>query len=430
MLTESLAEGMRIDSPDIAPTLPETLADTRSDGYAMGIMSGTSGDGIDVALLAVKERFGSEFPEIALRDFLYVPFTSEQRERVFALFDPLVTADYVAWMHVQMGQWFGEAAHALIVKSGVSPQELVVIGSHGQTVCHHPDRRFTLQIGDASVIAEWTGCAVVSDFRRRDMALGGQGAPLVPYFDYAYFRNAHRTRVLLNIGGVGNITVLRAGGTLDDVVAFDTGPGNMVIDGAVSFLTAGRLPFDEDGKLAAQGRVDYGWVEAVIANDAYFLAVPPKSTGRERYGQFFVEEKLRALLGSSPSPGPLVDGAAGREVADGVATMTYFVAKTIAQAIRDTVDGPFELVVTGGGRRNRTLVSWLVELAHPAEVLATEDFGVPSDAKEAMAFALFAWQFTRGRTVNVPAATGASRAVMLGQHTPARLGGKPVGRSS
>jgi len=399
----------------------------RGDGYAMGIMSGTSGDGVDVALLAVRERLGSEFPEIALQDFLYVPYTAEQRKRVFALFDPLVTADYVAWMHVQLGQWFGAAAHSLIVKSGVSPQEIIVIGSHGQTVCHHPDRRFTLQIGDPSVIAEYTGCAVVSDFRCRDMALGGQGAPLVPYFDYAYFRNVQRTRVLLNIGGVGNLTVLRAGGALDKVIAFDTGPGNMVIDGAVSFLTEGRLPFDEDGKLAAQGRVDHDWVADLIAQDPYFSAPPPKSTGRERYGQFYVEETLRAWFGDSPSPGRPLAGEVEREVADGVATMTWFVATTIAQAIRDTVVGPFDLVVTGGGRSNQTLVSWLIERARPAAVLAAEDFGVPGDAKEAMAFALFAWQFTHGRAASVPAVTGAAHAAVLGQYTPAGKGRNAYG---
>ncbi len=418
MLALSSREGKGDDSSEPVSVLPRAFADTRVDGYAMGIMSGTSGDGVDVALLAVRERLGSEFPEIALREFLYVPFTSEQRARLFALFDPLVTADYVAVMHVELGQWFGAAAHSLITKSGVSPQEIVAIGSHGQTVCHHPDRGFTLQIGDPSVIAEWTGCAVVSDFRRRDMALGGQGAPLVPYFDYAYFRDARRTRVLLNIGGVGNLTALRAGGTLDEVVAFDSGPGNMVIDGAVSFLTNGRLAFDEDGRLAAQGRVHHDWVENLIAQDPYFSAHPPKSTGRERYGQFFVDETLRAWFGSSPSP-ERVDGEVGREAADGAATMTYFVAKTIAQAIRGAVDGPFELVVTGGGGRNKTLVSWLVELTSPDAVLATEDFGVPSDAKEAMAFALFAWQFTRGRSVNVPASTGAAHTALLGQYTPA-----------
>ncbi len=421
MKAESLRQGVGTDSSGSALALSGRLLDAaRDEGYALGIMSGTSGDGVDAALLAVREHPGTEIPEITLQDFLYVPYTSEQRKRVFALFDPLVTADYVAWMHVQLGQWFGAAAQSLIAKSGVSPQEIVVIGSHGQTVCHHPDRRFTLQIGDPSIIAEFTGCAVVSDFRRRDMALGGQGAPLVPYFDYAYFRDTHKTRVLLNIGGISNLTVLRADGTLDEVIAFDTGPGNMVIDGAVSFLTEGRLSFDEDGKLAAQGRVNHDWVADLIVHDPYFSAPPPKSTGRERYGQFYVEERLRAWFGDSPSPDRLAVGKARREMADGVATMTYFVAKTIAQAIRNTVAGPFELVVTGGGRSNLTLVSWFIELANPDTVLATEDFGVPSDAKEAMAFALFAWQFTRGRAVNVPAVTGASHTVLLGQYTPAR----------
>lgn len=421
MESESFRQDVRTDPLDNHPAVSGRLLGAAcGNGYALGIMSGTSGDGIDVALLAVREHPGSEVPEITLQDFLYVPYTSEQRKRVFALFDPSVTADYVAWMHVQLGQWFGAAAQSLIVKSGVSPQELPVIGSHGQTVCHHPDRRFTLQIADPSIIAEFTGCAVVSDFRRRDMALGGQGAPLVPYFDYAYFRDTHKTRVLLNIGGISNLTVLRADGTLDEVIAFDTGPGNMVIDGAVSFLTESRLSFDEGGRLAAQGRVDHEWVSDLIAQDPYFSAPPPKSTGRERYGQFYVEQTLRALFEKSPSPERPATDKAGRDVADGVATLTYFVAKTIAQAIRGTVESPFELIVTGGGRSNLTLVSWLIELANPVAVLATEDFGVPSDAKEAMAFALFAWQFIHGRAVNVPAVTGAAHAVLLGQYTPAR----------
>lgn len=381
----------------------------------IGLMSGTSGDGIDAALVAIKERDGTDFPEISLHDFLCVPFTEAQRARVFALFDPNVSADYVASMDQEMGEWFGQVACELMEKAKVASRDVAVIGSHGQTVCHHPHRRFTLQIGNPAVIARRTGCAVVADFRKMDMALGGQGAPLIPYFDYAYFRDTEITRVLLNVGGIGNITVLKKGSGIDEVVAFDTGPGNMVIDGAVAFLTGDDLQYDEDGRLAKCGRVDEAWVESLLAKDDYVKRMPPKSTGREDYGAAFVREHLGSWLarkGAGPTHIP------EQLLADGVASMTYFVAKTVAQAVRSEVKGPFELLISGGGRHNRMLVSWIETLLRPEKIIASESFGVPSDAKEAMAFALFAWQFLHGRSVNIPSATGASAAAVLGEYTP------------
>lgn len=387
------------------------------EGYAIGLMSGTSGDGIDVALVSFKEIVGTEFPEMHLEHFLYVPFEASQREEVFALFDPRVSADYVAWMDRRMGEWFGQASRLIMRESQLSPHAPLVIGLHGQTVCHHPDRHFTLQIGDPAIVATYTYCPVVSNFRKMDMALGGQGAPLIPYFDYAYFRSQKKSRVLLNLGGISNITLIKEGAAISELVAFDTGPGNMVIDGTLSLLSDNHFHVDEEGRLAARGHVDTQWVQSLIEKDDYFRRNPPKSTGREEYGESFLRKELGTWLAERTASGS--SDITDQIMADGVASMTFFVAQTVALAIKQVIDGQFELVITGGGRHNRTLVAWIVNLVKPEKTLMSEDFGVPSDAKEAMAFALFAWQFLHHRSVNIPHATGASHAAVLGAYTPA-----------
>lgn len=404
-----------------------------STGLAIGLMSGTSGDGMDAALVRFTDPLRTDatklscmnsidvpctdqadipcmdvIPKMELVASHYVPYSAEQRHQVFRLFHPDVPARYVARMDALMGQWFGEAAVALMKKAGVEAGDVSVIGSHGQTVYHAPHDGVSLQIGDPANIACVSGCQVVSDFRRGDVARGGQGAPLVPYFDYAYFVSQDMTRVLLNIGGISNVTILVQGAKPHDVLAFDTGPGNMLIDALVGRLTGGALSFDKDGALASAGVPSMPIIEKWLASDEYVHARPPKSTGRERYGVEFLDRYLADMADLS--------------IADQVATMTRFVAHTVVLGIEMALDQPFELMIGGGGRHNEALVRFIEELVQPVRTISPDAYGIPSDMKEAMAFALFAWQFVHGRPTNVPTATGANGPALLGQLTPRPLG--------
>lgn len=387
-------------------------------GYAIGLMSGTSVDGIDAALVELTEREGAPFPLVRVVDCLYVPYSNPQRESIFSLFDPNAPIARVGMMHVTMGEWFAKAAAQLMKKSGVSPADVSVIGSHGQTILHHPgglfledgsrSPGFSLQIGDANVIVEKTGIDVVSDFRSRDIAAGGQGAPLVPYFDYAVFSSQDEDRVLLNIGGISNVTCLPAGGAAENTIAFDTGPGNMILDGAVEMITSGRDHFDKDGQLAAAGTIIKPLLDKWLTHP-YLHREPPKSTGRETFGLLYTEQLVKEAR------------AMGAHDEDILCTLTAFVARTIAEGIRSLMTTHFSLVAAGGGCRNITLMNHLSEnLGLSQPVASTEAFGIPPDFKEAVAFAYLAWQFTHGRTSSLAKATGADEPRRLGRWSPAR----------
>ncbi|MBV9774115.1 MAG: anhydro-N-acetylmuramic acid kinase, partial [Gemmatimonadetes bacterium] len=282
----------------------------------------------------------------------------------------------------------------------------------GQTVWHRPPgdgrRGATLQLGDPATIAERTGCDVVADFRTRDMAAGGHGAPLVPWVDQLLFALPDGARALQNIGGIGNVTWVPPRGSAGGTFAFDTGPGNALMDAAVEIATGGRLTFDRDGRLAAQGRVD----EALLADllrHPYFAAEPPKSTGREEFGRPFVQRLVEA-----------VQPEGDRDWLDLVATLTELTARSIADAYRRWLvpRGVDEVVVSGGGARNPTLVRRIQALLDPLKVSDGEVLGVDPEAKEAVAFAVLAWAHLRGIPANVPAATGASGPRVLGSLTP------------
>ncbi len=387
-------------------------------GYAIGLMSGTSVDGIDAALVQLTEREGSPFPLIRVVDCLYVPYSNPQREAIFSLFDPNATIARLGIMHVTMGEWFAAAVAELMNKSGISPADVSVIGSHGQTILHYPGglfledgRRspgFSLQIGDASVIAENTQIDVVSDFRSRDIAAGGEGAPLVPYFDYAVFSSPYEDRVLLNIGGISNVTCLPAGLPPESTIAFDTGPGNMILDGAMEIITSGRAHFDTDGQLAAGGTIIEPLLDKWLTHP-YLQGLPPKSTGRETFGVLYTEQLVKEARG------------VGACDADVLSTLTAFVARTIADAILSFMPSGFSLMAAGGGCKNTTLMNHLTEyLGLSKPVLSTEAFGIPPDFKEAVAFAYLAWQFTQGRTSNLAKATGARGPRRLGRWSPGR----------
>ncbi len=383
----------------------------------VGLMSGTSADGVD----AVVARLAGAPPLLdwSLLTHLHIPYSAAWRSEIFACFRPeTASVDRLCRMNFALGQLFAEAALAAIQAAGLAPAQVDLIGSHGQTVWHIPpgsgDIPSTLQIGEAAVIAEKTGLPVVSNFRVRDMAAGGQGAPLVPLADWLLLSHPERVRAAQNIGGIGNVTFLPAlGGTeagppsasQDAVLAFDTGPGNMLIDDAARRATDGKLDYDHDGTLAAQGQVDADLLAGLLA-DPYFSTPPPKTTGREHFGsqlgaQIWQDGRRRGL--SAP---------------DIVATLTAFTAESIARSYRAFLPVfPDEVILSGGGAYNPTLKTMLADRLAPARLLCSDEVGIPPDAKEALAFAVLAYETWNRRPGNLPSATGANRAVILGSVT-------------
>ncbi len=374
----------------------------------VGLISGTSADGIDAALVEVSGA-GLE-SRVRLIAGLTAPLAAAHRDELFSMFDPkTATVDRLCRFNFHLGALFADAALAVIAQAGLRPGDVDLIGSHGQTLWHIPGPDgATLQAGEAAVIAERTRIPVVADFRVGDMAAGGQGAPLVPYFDLVAFRHAERTRAVQNIGGIGNVTYLPAGCVPDDVLAFDTGPGNMLIDGVVQLLTGGAVVYDHGGAMASSGRVDEDWLSALMA-DPFLHSSPPKTTGREVYGR--------------PFAAALVEQARRRDLGleDTVATVSALTADSIVGAYRDFLiprAGLDEVILGGGGSYNDFLRRRIASgLGLP--VYRCEEFGVDGKLKEAMAFALLASEAVAGNATNVPAATGASGPRVLGKYTPA-----------
>jgi len=375
-----------------------------------GLMSGTSADGVDVAVVDVCGR------AVELVAFGTHPYPPRIRRAVFELCCPQTSrVDAICHYNVVLGEVFAEALSGVCRDQDVPLSSIDLIGSHGQTIWHQPcgpryRRRAvasTLQIAEPAVIAQRTGITTVADFRPRDMAAGGQGAPLVPYADDLLFGHDRVNRAVQNIGGIANVTFLTAGGGLNDVIAFDTGPGNMVIDGLVERITNGRRRCDVNGRMAERGAVD-GDLLAEMLRHPFLRRRPPKSTGREQFGQDY----CRALL---------TQGRRRRIRADDIiATATAFTAATIAQAYRRFLPcRPDEIILCGGGAHNPTLVRMLHERTGGVRIRSTDDFGISVDAKEAVSFALLAVAAIRGRANNVPTATGATEPVVLGKIVPA-----------
>jgi anhydro-N-acetylmuramic acid kinase len=325
----------------------------------------------------------------------------------------------VCHLNAALGEWFARAALKLLRIVGVPPRRIALIGSHGQTLHHLPvprrepaigKLRSTLQIGAPAIIAERTGIATVADFRARDMAVGGEGAPLTPYLHHLLFCHHSRARAVVNIGGISNLTYLPAGGDLDSVQAFDTGPGNMVIDGVVRRVTDGRLMFDRGGRLAVRGIPDEGLLGTLL-HHPYFRRRPPKSTGREEFGARFLDRFAR--LGRSR----------GLSDVDLLATATALTAWTIAGAGRFLSGRVDEVLICGGGSRNAALMSmlrlaWGDQSGRKIPVKTVEDHGWDGRALEAVAFAVFAYQHVKGVPCNLPNVTGARKAVVLGMMVP------------
>lgn len=378
----------------------------------IGLMSGTSADGVDACLAEITGE-GLDL-SVAVRDWITVPYPDLVRQRVFNLFrEPVSPLRELSELNVLIGESFASAAVALCGQAGLVLGEVDLIASHGQTVCHRPpgtgEVAATLQLGEAAFIAARTGVTVVSNFRARDLAVGGEGAPLVPFADFILLSHPAATRAVQNIGGVANVTYLRAGGTLDDIVAFDTGPGNMMIDALAARATDGRLSCDRDGCLADAGTVNDDLLVDLLAHE-YFSRPPPKSTGREVFGHHFTDHLWRGGV------------RRGLSAEDMIATATALAAESIARAYRDFLpaDPPIdEVILCGGGADNPALVRMLTDRI-PFPLHRMDEFGTPNGAKEALAFAILGYATLQATPNNVPAATGAAEHVVLGQITPGR----------
>ena len=377
-----------------------------------GVMSGTSGDGIDTALLRLDGD--PQAPAWELLGFRTDPYTPDLAEEVLAAADREdLDIAATASLHVRLGRAYARALGNLIEQTDVAPHELDAVGLHGQTILHDPegDPPVSVQIGSAAEVAEALGCDVVSDFRSRDLAVGGQGAPLVPFADAALLRSSSNERVALNIGGIANVTWLPAGSGIEGVSGFDTGPGNMVMDGLVRLGTGGKQAFDVDGELARRGQVVPELLETWLQHP-FFERKPPRSTGREMFGRSFVMEVWEKHGTQVP-------------LADLVATAAMLTVESIARACErflPTAAGDRQVIVGGGGARNPRLMELLSERLDPSAVIPSDACGIPVDAREAIAFALLAYAFLNGVPANLPAVTGADRSVLLGSLTPGRVG--------
>lgn len=375
-----------------------------------GVMSGTSADGINVAIVRVLGRGAAiRFSVLAEGQFEY---PAAVRKAVLAVMNaPAAKVADISRLNFVLGKLYADAVLATKKRHGV--QKLELIGCHGQTIYHQGEAAaylgtsvaVTWQTGEGAMVAQRTGVATVSDFRPADMAAGGKGAPLVPMLDYIIYRHRTRGRILQNIGGIGNLTALPGGAALEDVIAFDTGPGNMVIDACMEKFYGKR--YDRDGRIAASGE-SLDNIVSEMMRDAYFRQKPPKTAGREEFGVEYVQRFLRRC------------GRARKE--DVIATATALTVRSIVESVKMFVlknkDGRYkDFVVAGGGSRNRTMMKMLAAELEPLGLTMRDsaDFGVPAESKEAIAFAVLAYLTWNRQPGNVPAATGAKKTVILGK---------------
>ena len=378
--------------------------DARRGGVYCGLMSGTSLDGISAAVARFTPGEGARY-DVELLGFHVHEYSRLQRERMLAAMREGTAREYCR-LAVDFGGWLADAAVAVLAEAGVSRSDVRAIGSHGQTLWHEPGHS-TWQLDAPAVIAERTGLPVVSDFRTRDVAAGGQGAPLVPIADALLFAG-NEWRALQNIGGIGNVTVVPPDGTLASVRAFDTGPGVSVLDAVVRIVNP-SLRYDEDGRIAARGRVLQPVVNQLLA-EPYFRAAPPKSTGRELFDPAYVQRLIALCRAQSPD---VTD-------ADLVATATALTAQSIGDAYHRFIPEPItETLIAGGGAKNATLRLMIADAVAPLKVTTFDERYFDGEAKEAVAFALLAHLHLEGIPGNVPTATGARGPRVLGTLTPA-----------
>ncbi|MFQ5456025.1 MAG: anhydro-N-acetylmuramic acid kinase [Nitrospirota bacterium] len=384
----------------------------------IGLMSGTSVDGIDAALVDISDN--GDKPDIKLIEFETYPYPEGMRERIIAL-SSTGRIDQVCHLNFYLGELFAEAAIGIAKKGGYDLSDIEIIGSHGQTIFHQPDYReelhykirSTLQIGEPSIIAERTGITTVADFRPRDIAAGGEGAPLTPYLHYHLFKDRLLSRLIINIGGISNITYMPAGTDMSEIIAFDTGPGNMLIDGLVEVLFNEKLKMDINGEIAERGSI----IEPLLSEfleDPFVNKTPPKTTGREVYGLNLIKDIQKKVNTLNIS------------VEDLIATITAFTSRSISLNCKRFIlpEGEVsEAIIGGGGTKNNMLMKMLKSDLKPIPVRKFEDYRLSDKAIEAMAFALLAYGTIHGIPNNIPSATGAKNEVIMGKIIP----GKGIG---
>lgn len=385
----------------------------KEEKLVVGLMSGTSADGIDAALVRVRNQ--GTAAEIQLVAFDTLKFSAAVRERIVAAQGAAgASSKEIVLLGAYLGELYAHAVGHICKKAGVPVAEVDLVGCHGQTLYHHPKpEKFpgfavtgSLQIGSAATVAERTGITVVSDFRSRDMAAGGQGAPLAPYLDYILFNHRARGRIILNIGGIANVTAIPADAPTESIVAFDTGPGNSLVDLAMAHFTQGKAAFDADGAWARAGKLNEQVMEKLLGHP-YFKLAPPKSLDREEFGKPYLTQALQWCSGMAP--------------ADVVATLTQFTVRTIASGLMEHVlqKGRYEEVILGGGgAQNPAMVEGLRAAFPKMSVISGDAYNMPARAKEAVLMAFLANETLCGSCANIPAATGARTPVLLGSITP------------
>lgn len=390
---------------------------------AIGLMSGTSADGIDAALIGIKGK--GPGCKVNLLSFKKFPFPEGLQKLIHKASTPKYgRVDLICHLNFLMGELFAEAAIGVVKKTGYKMGDIDVIGSHGQTIYHIPtgvkssefgvwsselNRKSqiasTLQIGEPSIIAERTGVITVADFRTRDMAAGGLGAPLTPFAHYILFKDGDTGRAVNNIGGISNLTFIPAGGGLDNLVAFDTGPGNMLIDSIVNIITKGEMGYDNDGKIALKGKICERLLEKLMAHP-FIKKKPPKSTGREEFGY---NEALKIFRTAKRYR--LSDK-------DIVATVTGFTAKSIAESYHRFILNKHhlsEIILCGGGAKNPAIIKMIKNYMKPVKVNTSDRYGFPPEAIEAIAFAILGYATVIGIPSNLPQITGAGKKVVMGK---------------
>jgi anhydro-N-acetylmuramic acid kinase len=391
----------------------------------LGVMSGTSADGIDVALVRISESAESASRSVSgkrhgrrsakLEGIHSTAYPARVRESILRVANiGATTSAEISQLDFLLGELYGQAVLAAMKKFRVAPAEVSLVGSHGQTIYHQgkPSNFLgagrvssTSQIGEPAMIAARTGITTVGDFRPADIAAGGQGAPLVPFVDYLIYRDVKLGRAALNIGGIANVTVIPAAAIPGQVAAFDTGPGNMVVDALVRHFSRARSTFDRDARLALQGETQSRLLKMLLAHP-YLRLKPPKTAGREQFGDAFAREIIKWGRSHRSRPNDLIR------------TATLFTPLSIAEALHRFVlprTKVHELIVSGGGARNPLMMAQLAASLPGITIRTSDEFGIPSQAKEAFAFAILAYEAVHGRANNLPSATGARRPAVLGK---------------